>query len=69
MNYDRNRLQKLAFQAAENAHQDAKRNNTWFSYGKDDRVIREYPDGRKTEVIRKEDGSIQEIEFTEEAEN
>lgn len=30
MNYDRNRLQKLAFQAAENAHQDAKRNNTWF---------------------------------------
>lgn len=65
MKYDRIELEKLGLQAAENARHSAKRHNTWISYGRAGKVIREYPDGRKTEVIHGECGDIQEIEYTE----
>lgn len=36
----------------------------FISYGENGKVIREYPDGRKTEVIRDEYGNRKEVDYT-----
>lgn len=44
-------LNEYGKQAAAAARKSAFDAGTYYSYGKDDKVIRVYPDGRKTEVI------------------
>jgi hypothetical protein len=48
-------LEKAGQEAALAARESAKAADTFISYGRDGKVIREYPDGLKTEV--KYDGS------------
>lgn len=36
---------------------------SFVSYGENGKVIREYPDGRKTEITRDERGKRQEIDY------
>ncbi|MGG3471423.1 hypothetical protein ABES02_28620 [Neobacillus pocheonensis] len=36
---------------------------SFISYGENGKVIREYPDGRRTEVIRDEHGNRKEIDY------
>lgn len=50
----------VAAATARNAAFDA---GTYYCYGKDDKVIRVYPDGRKMEVIRDGNGNQEEIKF------
>lgn len=50
-------------QAAAVAIKSAFDAGTYYSYGKDDKVIQVYPDGRKTEVRYDGNGNHKEIKF------
>lgn len=57
-------LERAGREAAEAARKSAKEAGTFISYGKDGKVIREYPDGRKTEVSYDGEGNVHETPFS-----
>ncbi|REE54712.1 hypothetical protein A8990_1812 [Paenibacillus taihuensis] len=52
MELTREELNEFGRQAAEKARSEAQAAGLPFSYGQKGRVFREYPDGRKFEVLR-----------------
>ncbi|WP_244908285.1 hypothetical protein [Paenibacillus campinasensis] len=58
---NRQELEELGKLAAAEARKSAQKANTFFSYSENGKVIREYPDGRKTEVTYDERGQFKEI--------
>lgn len=59
-------LEQAGKEAAKAARKSAKAAGTFISYGKNGKVIREYPDGHKTEVIYDGDGKVREFKYSEE---
>lgn len=55
-------LNEILVKATLSARQEAKTNGVPIVYEENEKMIKEYPDGRKTEIIY-EDGNKKEIEY------
>ena len=53
-------LEDIGRLAPDNARKSAHEAGTFFSYSENGKIIREYPDGRKTEVAYDERGHVKE---------
>jgi len=56
-------LERAGREAAEKARADAWAVGLPYSYARDGKIIRVYPDGRRTEVIRDGSGNTTEINY------
>ncbi|MDQ0171168.1 hypothetical protein [Paenibacillus tundrae] len=56
-------LNEILVKATLSARQEAKMNGVPIVYEENEKMIKEYPDGRKTEIIFDENGKKTEIEY------
>lgn len=56
-------LNEILERATQSARQEAKMNGVPLVYEENEKMIKEYPDGRKTEIIYDETGNSREIEY------
>lgn len=56
-------LNEILVKATFSARQEAKTNGVPIVYEENGKMIKEYPDGRKTEIIYDEHGNKKEIEY------
>lgn len=57
-------LEQIGIHATEAARAAAHKAGTFYSFSKDGKVLREYPDGRMTEVIYDGSGVAKEMDYT-----
>jgi hypothetical protein len=57
-------FEQAGIRAAEEARAAAKKAGTFHSYSKNGKVLREYPDGRITEVIYDGTGHVTEMDYS-----
>ncbi|MDR6726199.1 hypothetical protein J2W91_004705 [Paenibacillus amylolyticus] len=58
-------LNEILVKATLSARQEAQNNGVPIVYEENEKMIKEYPDGRKTEIIYDEQGNKEEIEYHE----
>ncbi|MEK4529839.1 hypothetical protein NST38_31020 [Paenibacillus sp. FSL H8-0104] len=56
-------LNEILEKATLSAREEAKSNGVPIVYEENEKMIKEYPDGRKTEIIYDENGNKKEIEY------
>ncbi|MBD8836750.1 MULTISPECIES: hypothetical protein [Paenibacillus] len=56
-------LNEILVKATLSARQEAKSNGVPIVYEENEKMIKEYPDGRKTEIIYEKNGNKREIDY------